>query len=320
VTAHAERRTADGLRWGVEPICRVLSEHGTPIAPSTCYDTYYDAVARDRRRASAVELRDGELTARIARVHAENYGVYGARKVWLALNREGTPVARCTVERLMRGLGLQGARRGTPRRTTITDPAAARPGDLVQRRFSQARPDAVWVADFTYVATGWLTARTGSGARRSRADARVLVGVGEGVGWTPPVSTSQSGQPAWAQVPSMTTCRVPSGRPTASTTRYSGRLNSTQAGARDPLVTSCTARGPSSGRMSQRHPSRRRATSPLPPGDHAEVRRATVARYGPPDTPEIMNGQGYCDDVVLHFAIPSGPDVRDPCPFDHAAE
>jgi putative transposase len=145
IEAHADRRTADGLRWGVEPICRVLTEHGTPIAPSTFYDA--------RGRVSARQSRDGELTAEIARVHADNYGVYGARKVWLALNREGIPVARCTVERLMRQLGLEGARRGRKRRTTIADPGAVRPADLVQRRFSPARPDAVWVADFTYVAT-----------------------------------------------------------------------------------------------------------------------------------------------------------------------
>jgi putative transposase len=145
VATHADRRTADGLRWGVEPICRVLTEHGTPIALSTFYD------ARDRTAARAE--RDEALKHGIARVHEANYGVYGARKVWLALNREGVPVARCTVERLMRELGLQGARRGTRRRTTIADPAAARPADLVQRRFSPARPDAVWVADFTHVAT-----------------------------------------------------------------------------------------------------------------------------------------------------------------------
>ena len=142
---HADRRTADGLRWGVEPICRVLTEHGTPIAPSTFYDA--------RGRTSAREQRDEQLKADIARVHAANYGVYGARKVWLALNRDGISVARCTVERLMGELGLAGARRGSRRRTTIADPAAARPADLVQRRFSPARPDAVWVADFTYVAT-----------------------------------------------------------------------------------------------------------------------------------------------------------------------
>ena len=86
-------------------------------------------------------------------MHAANCGVYGARKVWLALNREGIPVARCTVERLMRELSLEGARRGKRHRTTVADPGAPRPADLVQRRFSQARPDAVRVADFTYVAT-----------------------------------------------------------------------------------------------------------------------------------------------------------------------
>jgi putative transposase len=149
VTGHAERRTADGLRWGVEPICRVLSEHGTPIAPST----YYQRRSAARRCTSARTRREEQLKDDIGRGHTANYGVYGARKVWLALNREGIVVARCTVERLMRELGLQGVRRGSRRRTTITDPAAARPGDLVQRRFSQARPDAVWVADFTYVAT-----------------------------------------------------------------------------------------------------------------------------------------------------------------------
>ena len=133
-------------RFGVEPICRVLTGHGVPIAPST----YYDAV---RRGPSARARRDEQLKAAIARVHAENYGVYGARKVWLALNREGIAVARCTVERLMRDLGLAGARRGKRVRTTIPDAAAARAADLVQRRFSPPAPDRLWVADFTYVPT-----------------------------------------------------------------------------------------------------------------------------------------------------------------------
>jgi putative transposase len=145
-------RTDGGLRWGVEPICAVLTEElGVRIAPST----YYEHRAR---RPSARDRRDEHLKARIARVHAENYGVYGARKVWLALNREGTPVARCTVERLMRCLGLAGARRGRVKRTTIADPAAGRPADLVGRRFNPARPDRLWVADITYVSTwsGWV--------------------------------------------------------------------------------------------------------------------------------------------------------------------
>jgi len=93
------------------------------------------------------------LKVEIVRVHAENYGVYGARKVWLALNREGIPVARCTVERLMRGLGLAGARRGKQHRTTIADPAAPRPADLVGRQFDPPAPNRLWVADFTYVPT-----------------------------------------------------------------------------------------------------------------------------------------------------------------------
>jgi putative transposase len=94
-----------------------------------------------------------ELRPLIAKVHAENYGVYGARKVWLALNRQGVDVARCTVERLMTELGLAGARRGKRWRTTIADPAALRPTDLVDRRFAPVAPNRLWVADFTYVAT-----------------------------------------------------------------------------------------------------------------------------------------------------------------------
>jgi putative transposase len=128
-------------RFGVEPICQVL-----PIAPSTYY-------AAKRRPPSARELRDEELKVEIRRVHKDNFGVYGARKVWRQLRREGTVVARCTVERLMRQLGLQGVRRGKPRRTTTPDPSAARPADLVERDFSASGPNQLWVADLTYVAT-----------------------------------------------------------------------------------------------------------------------------------------------------------------------
>ena len=104
IAEHAER-TDGGLRWGVEPICAVLSEHGCPIAPSTYYEARTAAC-----RPSPQVVRDEQPMAEIRRVHEQNYGVYGARKVWLALNREGIPVARCTVERLMRELGLAGAR------------------------------------------------------------------------------------------------------------------------------------------------------------------------------------------------------------------
>lgn len=90
---------------------------------------------------------------RISDIHAQNYSVYGARKVWLALNRENVEVARCTVERLMAELGLVGAVRGKPQPTTITDSAAARPIDLVSRQFGSAAPNRLWVADLTYVST-----------------------------------------------------------------------------------------------------------------------------------------------------------------------
>jgi putative transposase len=128
-------------RFGVEPICQLL-----PIAPST-----YHAVKR--RPLSARARRDQELKAEIIRVHRDNFGVYGARKLWRQLHREGIAVARCTVERLMGELGLAGVRRGKPRRTTTADTTAARPADLVERNFSAARPNQLWVADLTYVAS-----------------------------------------------------------------------------------------------------------------------------------------------------------------------
>ena len=127
--------------YGVEPICELL-----PIAPST----YYEAKKRPPSRRAA---SDEELKVQIARVHQDNFGVYGARKVWRQLHREGIQVARCTVERLMRELGLEGIRRGKRRRTTIPDEAAPRPADLVERDFSATRPNQLWVADLSYVAT-----------------------------------------------------------------------------------------------------------------------------------------------------------------------
>jgi putative transposase len=128
-------------RYGVEPICQLL-----PIAPSTYH-------AAKRRLPSARALRDEKLKVDIRRVHVENFGVYGARKVWRQLHPKGISVARCTVERLMGELGLQGVRRGKPHRTTTPDETTARPADLVERNFSATRPDQLWVADLTYVAT-----------------------------------------------------------------------------------------------------------------------------------------------------------------------
>ena len=131
---------------GVEPICRVLTEHGHKIAPST----YYKAKALP---PSARAVTDAQLLELIRRVHAANYGVYGARKVWAQLRREGVAVARCTVERLMRQAGLRGVVRGRRIRTTIANPDHQRAGDLVRRRFTAAAPNRCWVADFTHVAT-----------------------------------------------------------------------------------------------------------------------------------------------------------------------
>jgi transposase InsO family protein len=157
---------------GVEPICKVL-----PIAPST----YHAHAARraDPEKLSARAKRDMVLKPEIARVFAENFEVYGVRKVWRQLQRESFAVARCTVERLMRDMGLQGVIRGKPVRTTISDKAAPCPLDHVNRQFRAPRPNALWVSDFTYVSTwtgfvyvafvidvyarrivGWRTSRT----------------------------------------------------------------------------------------------------------------------------------------------------------------
>ena len=132
--------------YGVEPICAML-----PIAPST----YYERKARQANpeRLSARSRRDLALRPEIRRVWDANFEVYGARKVWRQLNREGIGVARCTVERLMQAMGLQGAVRGRKFKTTIVDDTAARPLDLVCREFTASRPNQLWVSDLTYVAT-----------------------------------------------------------------------------------------------------------------------------------------------------------------------
>ena len=133
-------------RHGVEPICRVL-----PIAPST----YHAHAARraDPGKLPARAQRDITLTAEIRRVYEENFRVYGIRKVWRQLLREGIVVARCTVARLMRTMGLQGVVRGKTVRTTISNAAAPCPLDRVNRQFKAPHPNALWVSDFTYVAT-----------------------------------------------------------------------------------------------------------------------------------------------------------------------
>jgi putative transposase len=127
----------------------VLTEHGCPIAPSTFYDLL-------SRRPSRRQLRDEQLMQLIAEERAANRFVagLGARKMWLRLRGKGHDVARCTVERLMREMGVEGVtRRQRPVRTTVADPAAARPADLVDRRFLASRPNQIWVADFTYCPT-----------------------------------------------------------------------------------------------------------------------------------------------------------------------
>lgn len=128
-------------RFGVEPICRVLQ-----VAPSTYY-------AARERPPSARKTRDEALKMKLREAHAAHFGVYGARKLWRQLKREGTAIARCTVERLMQEIGLAGVVRGQHHRTTVSDTTAPRPADLVQRDFHASAPNRLWVADLTYVRT-----------------------------------------------------------------------------------------------------------------------------------------------------------------------
>jgi len=132
--------------YGVEPIVKEL-----PIAPSTYYE--HGARRLDPTRLSHRAQRDAQLCPEIKRVWEDNYRVYGVRKVWRQMKREGVEVARCTVERLMRQMGLEGAVRGRKVRTTIPAEPEAQPGDLVMRDFTAVRPNQLWVADLTYVAT-----------------------------------------------------------------------------------------------------------------------------------------------------------------------
>jgi putative transposase len=228
-------------RFGVEPICRVL-----PIAPSTYYDARY-------RPLSARRHRDEELKAEIRRVHPEHFGVYGARKLWWQLGREGIGVARCTVERLMAELGLQGVRRGKSRRITTPDAATARPADLVKRDFSATRPNQLWVADLTYVATwsgfvyvalvidafsrfivGWQAARSlrtdlaldalEMAIWRRQAQLEGLVhhsdrAANTSLSATPNASPKPEPSPRWAPAATATTMRWP--RPSSGCTRPS---------------------------------------------------------------------------------------------------
>jgi putative transposase len=129
-------------RFGVEPICRTLG-----LAPSTYY-------ARKTRPPSRRAIEDARLLKRIQIVHEHNYRAYGSRRVWKALRRQGVPVSRCRVERLMRAHGLRGAQPGRKRRRlTVADETAPRPADLVERRFVADRPNELWVCDLTYLKT-----------------------------------------------------------------------------------------------------------------------------------------------------------------------
>jgi len=132
--------------YGVEPICRVIK-----IAPST----YFAHACRRAHPETAPRRvkRDAALRPEIKRVFDENFQVYGVRKVWRQLQREGFEVARCTIARLMRRMGLQGVVRGRRPRTTVSDKATPCPLDHVNRQFQPARPNTLWVSDFTYVAT-----------------------------------------------------------------------------------------------------------------------------------------------------------------------
>ena len=148
ITEHKDHRVGDGLRWGVEPLCTVLSEHGVTISPSTYYE-WTD------RLPSRRQLRDVDIAELISteRASCPFVATLGSRKMWLRLRGKGHDVARCTVERIMRAHGWEGARYGKPVRTTIPDTEHRRAPDLVGRDFSPNAPNRLWVADFSYVPT-----------------------------------------------------------------------------------------------------------------------------------------------------------------------
>ena len=134
-------------QYGVEPICKVL-----PIAPSTYYD--HKILEQDPRRESNRSIQGRHLDPEIERVWKKNFEVYGVPKVWCQMKREGFVVARCTLERLMQKLGPRGVTRGPKKYwTTITDDSQSPPADLVNREFIASRPNQLWVADITFVAT-----------------------------------------------------------------------------------------------------------------------------------------------------------------------
>jgi putative transposase len=132
--------------FGVEPICSVLSDAGCSVAPSTYY-------AAKTRPLSARRRRDQVMMPILLALWVANYQVYGARKLWKAAKRDGYDIGRDQVARLMRELGICGIRRGRRVFTTRSDPAAARPADLVERNFTAVAPNRLWVTDLTYVAT-----------------------------------------------------------------------------------------------------------------------------------------------------------------------
>ncbi|WP_344174779.1 IS3 family transposase, partial [Pilimelia columellifera] len=140
-------------KHGVQPVLAALQDTPAGIAPSTYYAT-------KTRPPSARKVRDADLTEQITAVYRDNYGVYGARKVWHELRRRGVEVARCTVERLMRAAGLRGLLRDKSPRTTRPAAETDRPADLVKRAFTATAPNQLWVADLTYVRTtaGWVYA------------------------------------------------------------------------------------------------------------------------------------------------------------------
>lgn len=158
ITEHKDHQVAGpdggaGLRWGVEPMCAVLSEHGVPISPST----YYERAAKTptRRQIRDVELVGIITAAREDKKTGKFVETLGSRKLWIWLRGQGHDVARCTVERIMRENGWEGARYSSKHKTTVADDTHGRHPDLVDRRFYAAAPNRLWVADFTYVAT-WM--------------------------------------------------------------------------------------------------------------------------------------------------------------------
>jgi len=327
ITEHKDHQVAGpdggaGLRWGVEPMCAVLFEHGVPISPST----YYEWIAKTPTRR---RVRDGGLVEIITAAREDTttgkfVKTLGSRKLWIWLRGQGHDVARCTVERIMRENGWEGARYGSKHKTTVADDTHVRHPDLVDRRFYAPAPNRLWVADFTYVMTwcgfvyvafvidaysrrivGWRAARSMTTdlvldalehafftrAQEGNTDLRGLIAHSD--------AGAQGSTPRWRS-PSGSSTRVWTPRSAQSVTRWitrwprppSGRSKTSSSAGKAPGARSTTSRSPRPNGCSGSTPNAPMSTSttspPRPPRSSTTISNAPQPSRG--DSTSAVSG------------------------------